>query len=82
MKKEEIRNLLIEIFKEIAPDEDFSGLDDAVSIKDQINFDSMDFLDIIMSLRRECAIKIPEEDYPNFVTVESSVQYIESRLNT
>ena len=48
---------------DIAPDEDLSSLDDGVSFREQMELDSMDFLDIVMELRKRHRVQIPEDDY-------------------
>jgi len=77
MKADEIRDLILEVIHEIVPDEDLSNLDPDVRIRDQIEMDSMDFLDIIMELRKRYGITVPEDDYPKLSTLNSSVQYLE-----
>ena len=47
-----IRDVIIDILGDIAPDEDLSGLKDDVAFREQLELDSMDFLDIVMELRR------------------------------
>ena len=52
MGPEEIRNAILEILEDISPDEDLSKLDDSQSFAEQLEMDSMDFLDIVMELRK------------------------------
>ena len=52
MTREEIRKAIYTIIKDIAPDEDLSNLNDSEVIREQIELDSMDFLDIVMELRK------------------------------
>ncbi len=49
--------------KDIAPDEDLSSLTDDVPFREQLELDSMDFLDIVMELRKRYRMQIPEDDY-------------------
>ena len=77
MKAEEIRSMILEVIHEIVPDEDLSNLKGDVRIRDQIEMDSMDFLDIIMELRKRYAIVVPEDDYMKLSTLDSSVAYLE-----
>jgi acyl carrier protein len=51
MTPSEIRDEILDILSEIAPDEDLSQLDDAKSFREQLELDSMDFLDIVMDSR-------------------------------
>jgi acyl carrier protein len=80
MTKEEVKTSLLNIISEIVPDEDVMNLEGNTSIRDQIDLDSMDFLDIIMELRKKYQVEIPEEDYPELATMNSSVTYLEPLL--
>ncbi|MCK4698510.1 MAG: acyl carrier protein [Dehalococcoidia bacterium] len=77
MKAEEIRATILEVMHEIVPDEDLSNLKGDVRIRDQIEMDSMDFLDIIMELRKRYGIIVPEDDYMELSTLDGSVAYLE-----
>jgi acyl carrier protein len=76
----EIREAVLEILSDISPDEDLSALKDDVSFRDQLDMDSMDFLDIVMELRKRYRIQIPEEDYPELDSMNSTVAYLEPRM--
>ena len=77
MTTSEIRDEVLDILEAIAPDEDLSNLDDSVSFREQLELDSMDFLDIVMELRKRHRVQIPEEDYPNLASMQSTVEYLE-----
>jgi len=70
----------MDILERIAPDEDLSDLDDAKAFREQMELDSMDFLDIVMELRKMYRIQIPEEDYPNLGSMAGTVQYLLPKL--
>lgn len=76
----EIRDEILDILSEIAPDEDLSNLDDEVSFREQMELDSMDFLDIVMELRKRHRIQIPEEDYGHLASMASTVKYLEPKM--
>jgi acyl carrier protein len=80
MKADEIRDMILEVIHEIVPDEDLSNLDPDVRIRDQIEMDSMDFLDIVMELRKRYSITVPEDDYMKLSTLNSSVAYLEPMM--
>jgi acyl carrier protein len=80
MKAEEVRSMILEVIHEIVPDEDLSDLKGDVRIRDQIEMDSMDFLDIIMELRKRYGITVPEDDYMELSSLDSSVAYLEPLL--
>jgi acyl carrier protein len=80
MGPSEIRDEILDILSEIAPDEDLSNLDDAVSFREQMELDSMDFLDIVMELRKRHRVQIPEEDYGHLASMASTVKYLEPKM--
>ena len=80
MTRTEVRQAIIDIIAELVPDDDLSILDDTTSIRDQTGLDSMDFLDIIMELRKRYSIHVLEEDYPQFVTIEGCINYLHPLL--
>jgi acyl carrier protein len=76
MTPAEIRDVVLDILQDITPDEDLSDLKDEIAFRDQLELDSMDFLDIVMELRKRYRIQIPEEDYPRLVSMDSTVTYL------
>ena len=80
MSPGEIRQVVLSILERIAPDEDLSGLRDEVPFREQMELDSMDFLDIVMELRKQYRIQIPEDDYEHLRTMHSTVEYLTPRL--
>jgi acyl carrier protein len=80
MTPAEIREEVLDILSDIAPDEDLSGLKDDVRFREQMELDSMDFLDIVMELRKRHRIQIPEDDYMNLASMDTTVAYLEPLL--
>ena len=81
MTREEVKRVVIDIIAGIIPDEDLSSIDDSVALRDQLDLDSMDFLDIVMELRKQHSIDIPEEDYPQLATLNSCVDYLSPKFS-
>ncbi len=80
MAPEEIREAVKDILEDIAPDEDLSALDDVRAFRDQLELDSMDFLDIVMELRKRYRIQIPEEEYGKLESMASTVEYLAPKM--
>ncbi|MEX0714301.1 MAG: acyl carrier protein [Pirellulales bacterium] len=76
MSPADIREAVIDILAGIAPDEDLSHLDHDVSFREQLELDSMDFLDIVMELRKRYRVQIPEDDYLELRSMNSTVAYL------
>jgi acyl carrier protein len=80
MTKEQIRATVLEIISQIIPDEDLSALKGDIPIREQVELDSMDFLDIVMELRKRYGIEVPESEYTELATLDGSVAYLEPRM--
>jgi acyl carrier protein len=80
MNHTEIALAVKDIIATIAPDEDLSSLDPERRLRDQIELDSMDFLDIVMELRKRYGVQVPEEDYMRLATLQGCVDYLAPKL--
>ena len=76
MTKDETKQVVLEIIGDIAPDEDISNLKSDVRLRDQMQLDSMDFLDIVMELRKRHGIEVPEADYMQLASLDSCAEYL------
>jgi acyl carrier protein len=80
MNATQVRQIVVDIIADIAPDEDVTAIDDKKSLREQLDLDSMDFLDIVMELRKRHKVEVPQEDYPKLATLESCVTYLSPKL--
>ena len=80
MTRDEIKTVILEIIEDIDEDADFDSLNPDEPLRDQLDLDSMDFLDIVMELRKRYKLQIPEEEYPELSTLNSCVNYLEPKL--
>jgi acyl carrier protein len=80
MTADDIRKAILDILHDISPDEDLSNLKEEVPFREQLELDSMDFLDIVMELRKRYRIQIPEEEYAELASMGSTVRYLEPRM--
>ena len=78
--KEEVVEIVRGIIAEIAPDEDVSILKTDIPLRDQLDLDSMDFLDIVMELRKQYSIEVPEADYPRLESLKSCAEYLADKF--
>ena len=81
MTKDECKKLVVDIIADIAPDEDLSNLKSDVRLRDQLQLDSMDFLDIVMELRKRHSIEVPEADYIHLASLDSCAEYLTPKFN-
>ncbi len=76
MTDSEVRQVVVDIIEIIAPDADLSKIKDDVRLRDQLELDSMDFLDIVMELRKRHKIEVPKEEYQELASLDSCVAYL------
>ena len=78
----EIRHEIFSILSDLAPElESESFLEMNANLRDQVDLDSMDFLNLITGVCERFKINIPEKDYAKLVTFNDFVRYV-SNLNT
>ncbi len=76
MTHQKVKEIITDIISNIAPDEDLSNIKPDVPLRDQLELDSMDFLDIVMELRKKHNIEVPEMDYPHLASLDSCAAYL------
>ena len=76
MTKDECKQVVLDIIADIAPDEDLSDVKPEIALREQLELDSMDFLDIVMELRKQHGIEVPEADYPQLNSLDSCAEYL------
>jgi acyl carrier protein len=81
MTNDECKKVVLDIIAGIAPDEDLSNVKPDVRLRDQLQLDSMDFLDIVMELRKRYGIEVPEADYMQLATLDSCAAYLTPKFN-
>jgi acyl carrier protein len=81
MTKDECKQVVLEIIADIAPDEDLGNVKPDVRLRDQLQLDSMDFLDIVMELRKRHGIEVPEKDYMQLASLDSCAEYLTPKFN-
>ena len=82
MTTDEIRAKVLEVLGEIAPEADLLSIKPEVPFRDQIDIDSMDYLNFVIALDERFQAGIPETEYTKFVTLDACVRELESILTT
>jgi len=72
----QVRQAVLNIIEDIALDEDLTNIKDDLALRDQLDLDSMDFLDIVMELKKRHKIEVPQNDYPQLASLQSCVDYL------
>jgi acyl carrier protein len=79
VNENEIRDTVVGTLGEIVPELDPATLAHDQPFRDQLDIDSMDFLNFLVALDHRLGVEIPEADYGKLQTVDSLVEYLELR---
>lgn len=81
MQATELRNTVFAILKSIAPEIEPAELDAAAPLREQIDLDSMDYLNFIVGMHEKLKVDIPESDYQKLVSLDDIVNYLREKLS-
>ena len=70
------RTLVIEALQEVAPDIDATAVEPGTRLQEDLDLDSMDFLNLLTALSDQTGLDIPETDYARLGTVEGCARYL------
>lgn len=76
---EEIRTAIFDTLCAIAPETDPARIVPDQPLREQVDLDSFDFLNVIVRLHEQLGIDIPERDYAELATLDSAIQYLARR---
>jgi len=77
----EMRAIVLEVLGAIAPEADLASLTPDARLRDQLDLDSMDFLNFVIALHERFAVDIPEGDYARLATLAGCVDYLRSHTD-
>lgn len=79
MTTDQIKALVLRAIGEIAPEADLDDIDPDDELREQLDIDSMDFLNIVTAIHEETGIDIPEADYPKIASLNQCVAYLQAK---
>jgi acyl carrier protein len=78
--RDEVRAAVLEVLAGIAPEADAASLRPDVSLRDQMDLDSIDVLNFVIGIDQRLHVQVPETDYAAIVTLDGCVDYVWSAL--
>jgi len=81
MTADDIRKSVLTVLGEVVPGADLSSIAGDVNFRDQIDMDSMDYLNLVIALHQRLGIDIPEIDFPKLSNLDGCVAYLSARLS-
>ena len=76
MTEQQLREVVLRALTQVAPDIDPTTIDPDTDLVEQLDIDSMDFLNIIVAINEQTAIEIPERDYSKLSTLNNAIAYL------
>lgn len=80
MDKAKLKPLVVEELRRIAPEVEEGELQASKPLRDQVDLDSMDWLNFLVALNERFKVEIPEADYRKLVTLDDVTEYLSARL--
>jgi acyl carrier protein len=80
MTSDDIKKTIVDVLTRIAPEVNPVSIEGSLSFRDQLDLDSMDFLNFVLALHDRLGIEIPEADYARLSTLDGAVTYLVARL--
>ena len=80
MDRQGLRQIVIGTLRAIAPEVEESELVDAEPLRNQVDLDSMDWLNFLIGLHEKLKVDIPEADYQGLVTLENVLDYLSQKM--
>jgi acyl carrier protein len=79
MDDAELRATVVTLLRKIAPELDPATLDGAAALREQVDLDSMDFLNFLVAIEQRLQVSIPEADYEQLRSLDDLVRYLGAR---
>ena len=76
MDEPTLRATVLRVLGEVAPEVDLATVEPSEDLREQLDLDSMDVLNLAIGLFKATGIEVPERDYPRIVTIDGAVDYL------
>lgn len=81
MDTAQVHKTIAEVLATIAPEIELDALDPQAPLRDQVDLDSMDWLNVMVGLHDRLKIDIPESDYKRLMTLDDLTRYLVARAH-
>lgn len=80
MTKDQIRAAVLRNLSAIAPEADLDALDPRRDLRDQLDIDSVDFMNFVVALHQDLGVDVPEADYSKLASLDGCVAYLAGKM--
>jgi acyl carrier protein len=78
--RQTLEEAVVAALRAIAPELEPDALEPQLPLRNQVDLDSMDWLNFLISLHERFGVSIPEADYAQLVNLNDVVDYLQARL--
>jgi acyl carrier protein len=76
----ELRRILLDALGRVAPEANVASLSDEAELREELEIDSIDVLNLAIALHEATGVDVPERDYAELATLARGVAYLRRRL--
>jgi acyl carrier protein len=80
MDRQTLKATAFEILCAIAPEVEPGDIEPTQPLRNQVDLDSMDWLNFLIGLHQRLGVNIPEADYAKLVTLDNVLDYLQAKL--
>ena len=80
MNEAQLRDAVLQALYSIAPEAEDERIDPQTSLRDQLDIDSMDYLNFLVALKNAIGVEIPEADYAQVASLDDCIRYLTARM--
>ena len=79
--QDDVRDQILSVLTTIAPEVEADDIRDDVLLRDQVDLDSMDWLNFLIGIHKRLHVDIPESDYASLRTLTDVVRYVQRQAS-
>jgi len=78
---DELKALILREVGNIAPETELEQIDPSSNLREQVDLDSMDMLNLLIAIHQATGVDIPEADYAKMASIDDAIAYLRTRVN-
>jgi len=79
--QDDVRDQILSVLTTIAPEVEADDIRDDVLLRDQVDLDSMDWLNFLIGIHKRLHVDIPESDYASLRTLTDVVRHVQRQAS-
>jgi acyl carrier protein len=80
MTRAQLRQAVLDALTTVVPEARPPTINPAAPLRDQLDMDSMDFINFVITMDEALGVDVPESEYGRLATLDDCVDYLAGRL--